>query len=111
VKLSGDVMLVKPTPVPEMAFPARSPAFPLQPEWHQAAVDFQGRNLPAERALAASRARSSAAKGVVRKVEIPVVTGEGMEVVTTAVKATAKGEEMGVAMTAVSSVGSTVAKR
>jgi len=104
-------MLVKPTLVPEMTFPARSPVFPLQPEWYQAAVDFQGRNLPAERVLVASRARSSAAKGVVRKVEIPAVTGVGMEVVMTAAKATAREEEMGVATTAVSSAASTVAKR
>ena len=46
-----------------------------------------------------------------RKVEIPVVTGEGMEAAMTAAKATAREEEMGVARTAVSSAESTVAKR
>ena len=40
-----------------------------------------------------------------RKVGTPVATGEGTEVVTTAVKATATEEETEVVMTAVSSVG------
>ena len=97
-------------PRSEMTFRAKGPVFPMRPVWLRAAVGFQGRNLPAAWVLVASRARSSAAKGVVRKVGTPVATGEGTEVVTTAVKATATEEETEAVMTAVSSVGKAVPK-